>query len=100
MNLKKKMTIIFSTLMASLLILVSCAAYFYTEKMLLTSVESGAQAITNASSKELDGWLLSKAMVLKTTAATVQQIAGDKTPITMQMLTGFKQVDPEISDSF
>ena len=100
MNLKKKMTIIFSTLMASLLILVSCAAYFYTEKMLLTSVESGAQAITNASSKELDGWLLSKAMVLKTTAATVQQIAGDKTPITMQMLTGFKQVDPEISDLY
>ena len=100
MNLKKKMTIIFSTLMASLLILVSCAAYFYTEKMLLTSVESGAQAITNASSKELDGWLLSKAMVLKTTAATVQQIAGDKTPITMQMLTGFKQVDPEINDLY
>lgn len=100
MNLKKKMTIIFSTLMASLLILVSCAAYFYTEKMLLTSVESGAQAITSASSKELDGWLLSKAMVLKTTAATVQQIAGDKTPITMQMLTGFKQVDPEINDLY
>lgn len=100
MNLKKKMTIIFSTLMASLLILVSCAAYFYTEKMLLTSVESGAQAITNASSKELDGWLLSKSMVLKATAATVQQIAGDKTPITMQMLTGFKQVDPEISDLY
>lgn len=100
MDLKKKMTLIFSALMATLLILVSATAYFYTEKMLQTSVEQGAQAVATASVKELDGWLTNKATVLKSTAATIQQITNEKTPLTLPMVSGYKQTDPEISDLY
>lgn len=99
MNLKKKLMLIFSFLMATLLVLISCSAYFYTEKMLKNEIEKGAKAIVDASTKDLDGWLYGKAAVVKTKAMTIQSLAGDGM-VTLPMLLGFDQADKEISDLY
>jgi methyl-accepting chemotaxis protein len=99
MNLKKKLMLIFSLLMATLLVLISCSAYFYTEKMLKNEIEKGAKAIVDASTKDLDGWLYGKAAVVKTKAMTIQSLAGDGM-VTLPMLLGFDQADKEISDLY
>ncbi len=99
MNLKKKLVVVFSLLMGIMLVVISFSAYFYTENMLKKQLESGAEAVVNSSVKELDGWILGKAAILKAKTATIHEIAGDG-PVTMPMVRGFKEADAEISDFY
>ncbi|WP_196593576.1 methyl-accepting chemotaxis protein [Pectinatus sottacetonis] len=99
MNLKKKMTLVFSLLITIIVIAISCVAYFYAEKMLTTQIQERSKSIVNATSNQLDGWLTSRAAVLKTKAATINELAGDG-PITLSMVTGFKNADANISDLY
>lgn len=99
MSLKQKLVALFSVLMVTLLVIVSCTAYFYTEKTLRNQIEEGTVAVLDASVKDLDGWLNSKAVVLKTKHASIQEIASDG-QITQAMVKGFKTADPDISDLY
>jgi methyl-accepting chemotaxis protein len=99
MDLKKKLTLTFSLLMAVLLVCISCGAYFYTENMLKTEIEKGAKAVADASAKDLDGWLSGKAAVVRTKAMSVQELAGDGA-VTLPMLLGFDKADKDISDLY
>lgn len=99
MNLKKIMILLFSSLMTVILLSISCVAYFYTEKSLKQEIEKGTLATVNSSAKEIDGWLGGKAAVLKTTAATINELAGNG-PITLPMVKGFKESDKDISDLY
>lgn len=99
MNLKRKMTLIISVLMALIVIIISAVAYFYTERMLKTQIETHAKEVVIANSNKLDGWLASKAAVLTATYATINQLTLNS-PITFPMVSGFKSADDNISDLY
>lgn len=99
MNLKKKLVVIFSSLMGVMLVCISFLAYFYTENMLKNQLEAGAQSVVDASIKELDGWILGKAAILRAKYETIHEVTGDG-QITMPLVRGFKEADPEISDFY
>jgi methyl-accepting chemotaxis protein len=99
MKLKLKLTLIFSTLVAVLLLILSYAAYSYTKELLTHRIESEVNSYASAQVNKLDGWLLSKVKMLEITAGTLQTTA-DKTQITIPMVAGFQVADPEISDLY
>ncbi|MDQ0203290.1 methyl-accepting chemotaxis protein [Pectinatus haikarae] len=99
MNLKSKMTLVFSLLMAVVVIAISCTAYFYAENTLKEQIEARAQEIVVSTSNQLDGWLSSKAAVIKTKAATIDEFSKDG-PISFSMVSGFKNADNDISDLY
>lgn len=99
MDLKGKMTLVFSLLMTVIVIMISCVAYFYAEGTLKEQIEARAQEIVSSTTNQLDGWLSSKAAVINTKAATINEISQDG-PIPNSLVSGFKNIDNDISDLY
>ena len=99
MNLKNKLTLIFSVLSALMLLVSSMAGYMFTKEQVLTGIQAEMTASVNAHVNKLDGWLIGKAKMLEITAGTLQSSFGDN-EITVPMLAGYKTVDKEISDAY
>ncbi|TCS81903.1 methyl-accepting chemotaxis protein [Pectinatus cerevisiiphilus] len=99
MDLKGKMTLVFSLLMTVIVIMISCVAYFYAEGTLKEQIEARAQEIISSTTNQLDGWLSSKAAVINTKAATINEISQDG-PISNSLVSGFKNIDNDISDLY
>jgi len=99
MNLKNKLTLIFSVLSALMLLVSSMAGYMFTKEQVLTGIQAEMTASVNAHVNKLDGWLISKAKMLEITAGTLQSSFGDN-EITVPMLAGYKTADKEISDAY
>jgi len=99
MKLQTKLTIIFSLLIALLLLLLSFSAYSYTRNLLSQRIESEIAATTASQVNKLNGWLVSKAKMLEIVGGTIRTTA-DQATITVPMVSGFQHADPEISDLY
>lgn len=96
MNLKTKLTIIFSLLSALILLISSIVGYSFTKKQVVSRIQNEMAATADAQVNKLEGWLISKANMLEMTAGTLQAVLNDN-EITSKTLSGFKTVDKEIS---
>jgi len=99
MNLKTKLTLIFSLLSAIILLVSSVMGYMSTKEQVLAGIQGEMKESANAHVSTLDGWLVSKAKLLEITAGTIQSTFGDG-EITIPMLAGYKNVDKEVSDVY
>lgn len=99
MNLKNKLTLIFSVLAALILLISSVMGYIFTKQQVIAGIEAEMTVSVNSHVNQLNGWLLSKQRVLEVTVATLQSSVGDN-EITAPMLTGYKTVDKELSDVY
>lgn len=99
MNLKVKLTLIFSLLSAVILLISSLAGYIFTKEQVTKGIQGEMKASVNSHVNKLDGWLISKAKMLEITAGTIQSIIGDG-EITVPMVAGYKPVDKELSDVY
>lgn len=99
MNLKKKLTIMFSALAVLILLMSSVASYWFSKEKMMTGIEAEMTASLNSNVNKLDGWLNSKAKMLEITAGTIQSSIGDQ-EITVPMMAGYKLVDKELSDAY
>lgn len=99
MNLKVKLTLIFSLLSAVILLVSSLAGYIFTKEQVTKGIQGEMKASVNSHVNKLDGWLISKAKMIEITAGTIQSIIGDG-EITVPMVAGYKPVDKELSDVY
>lgn len=99
MNLKMKLTLLFSLLSATILLVSSVAGYMFTKEQVTTGIQEQMHSVVNAHVNKLDGWLVSKAKMLEITAGTLHSTIGDG-EITVPMLGGYKQADKELSDLY
>ena len=99
MNIKKKITLIFSSLMVGILLLISCATYFYVAKTMQAQLSQNALQALHASTEKLNGWLLSKAAIVQTKTAGIELLAADGNVMPV-MVKGFDKADPDISDLY
>lgn len=99
MNLKTKLTVVFSLLSAIILLVSSIVGYRFTKEQVLLGIQEEMKQSSSAYVNQLDGWLISKAKMLEITAGTLQSTVGDA-EITVPMLAGYKTVDKEISDFY
>ena len=91
MNLKTKLTLIFSLLSAIILLVSSVMGYMSTKEQVLAGIQGEMKESVNAHVNGLDGWLVSKAKLLEITAGTIQSTFGDS-EITIPMLAGYKML--------
>lgn len=77
MNLKKRLTLIFSVLSALMLLASSLAGYFFARTQVVAGIEAEMTASIDAQVKKLDGWLAGKAGMLAITGGTLQSSFGD-----------------------
>lgn len=99
MKLRGKLTLIFSLLTLAILLVTSIAGYLFAEQQVTIGIEKELTESINSHVNRLDGWLISKAQMLKMTYGTVQSIIGDG-EITVPMMAGYKTVDKELSDVY
>lgn len=99
MNLKSKLTLIFSVVSALILLVSSTAGYLFTKEQVVSGIQAEMAASINAHVNKLDGWLISKSKMLEITVGTLRSSSGDA-ELTVPMLAGFKSVDKEISDVY
>jgi len=99
MNLKTKLTLIFSLLSAIILLVSSVTGYLFTKEQVVAGIQEEMKASANSHVNKLDGWLIGKTKILETTAGTIQSTAGDG-EITIPMVAGYKTVDKEVSDVY
>lgn len=99
MNLRGKLTLIFSLLSAGILLVSSIAVYMFTKDQLTAQIHQEMKASAASHVNKMDGWLISKAKMLEITAGTIKSTHGDG-EITVPMMAGYKNVDKEISDVY
>jgi methyl-accepting chemotaxis protein len=99
MNLKSRLTIIFSLLTAVILLISSFVGYYYAKDLVINGMQEEMKANAGSHVNKLDGWLIGKAKILEITVGTLQSMAGDA-EITVPMITGYKTVDKELSDVY
>ncbi|MBP2625405.1 MAG: mcpA 2 [Firmicutes bacterium] len=99
MNLKAKLTLIFSVLSAIILLVSSIVGYLFTKEQVVIGIQEEMNQTSASYVSKLDGWLISKAKMLEITAGTIQSSYGDA-EMTVPMLAGYKTVDKEISDVY
>lgn len=99
MNVKKRLTLIFSVLSALTLLASSFVGYYFAKEQLISGIEAEMTNSIHAHVNKLDGWLVSKAKMLEITAGTLHSSFGDA-ELTVPMLAGYKTVDKELSDVY
>lgn len=99
MNLKVKLTLIFSVLSAVILLVSSLVGYTFTKEQVTKGIQDEMKANVNSHVNKLDGWLISKGKMLEMMVGTLQSSYGDA-PITVPMLAGYKMADKELSDVY
>ena len=99
MNLKVKLTLIFSVLSAVILLVSSLAGYIFTKEQVTKGIQTEMEANVSSHVNKLDGWLISKARMLEMTVGTLQSTFGDS-EITVPMVAGYRTVDKELSDVY
>lgn len=98
MNLKAKLTVVFSVLVGIALIVVSLVAFYKTRAMLVSDINQQMTAVTNANVKYIDGWLMTKAEVADTTADNVEKLYSG-TQIDGRIFSSYKS-DKSLSDMY
>lgn len=76
MKLKVKF-FLFAASVGVALLAVSCAGYFYAKSEVKKNIEAEMYSVVGAHSKELNGWLLTKAQTAVTTSETIRRVLGD-----------------------
>lgn len=99
MNLRGKLTLIFSALTLLVLLITSFVGYQFAERQLTNGIERELNESINAHANKLDGWLTGKAKMLEITVGTMKSTVGDG-EFTPAMLAGYKTVDKELSDVY
>lgn len=99
MNLKTRLTLIFSVMAALVLLVSSVVGYVFTKEQVIAGIQAEMTASANSQVNKLDGWLISKAKMLEITGGTIQSSFGDN-EISVPMLAGYKTVDKELSDAY
>ncbi|WP_319403535.1 hypothetical protein [uncultured Anaeromusa sp.] len=89
MNLKSKLTLIFSLVSALMLLVSSTAGYLFTKEQVVSGIHTEMTASINAHVNKLDGWLIGKAKMLEITVGTLRSSSGDA-EMTVPMLAGTK----------
>jgi methyl-accepting chemotaxis protein len=99
MNLKTKLTLMFSILSAIILLVSSTVGYFFAKNQMTTRIQEEMKANVSSHVNKFDGWLNGKAKMLEITHSTIQNTLGTD-DITTPMVTGYKNVDQEVSDMY
>lgn len=99
MNMKTKLTLIFSALSGIILLISSLVGYMFTKEQVVAGIQEEMSQTSAAYVNKLDGWLISKGKMLEITAGTIQSTFGDA-EMTVPMLAGYKTVDKEMSDVY
>jgi len=99
MNLKTKLTLLFSALSGIILLISSIVGYMFTKEQVISVIQEEMSQTSSAYVNKLDGWLISKSKMLEITTGTIQSTIGD-TEMTVPMLAGYKTVDKEMSDVY
>ncbi len=99
MNLRAKLTLVFSLLTLVILLITSLISYKYSERQVTAGIERELSESINAQTNKLDGWLISKSKMVEITVGTLQSTVGDG-EVTVPMLAGYKSVDKELSDVY
>ncbi|VBB09064.1 Hypothetical protein LUCI_4350 [Lucifera butyrica] len=99
MNLKAKLTAIFSLLTIAVLLASSIAGYMFTKELVAAGIREEMKAAVSSHVNKLDGWLIGKSKMLEITAGTIHSVTGDG-EITVPMVAGYKTVDNELSDMY
>ncbi len=99
MNLKRKLTLIFSLLSAMILLISLLTGYMFAKEQVTKGIQEEMKASANSYVHNLDGWLIGKSKILEHTTATIQSTFGDG-DITVPMVAGYKVSDKEISDMY
>lgn len=99
MNLKNRLTLIFSVMAALVLLVSSVVGYLFTKEQVIAGIQAEMTTSVNSQVNKLDGWLISKGKMLEITAGTIQSSFGDN-EISVPMLAGYKTVDKELSDVY
>ncbi|WP_378954650.1 methyl-accepting chemotaxis protein [Pelosinus sp. sgz500959] len=99
MNLKVKLTLIFSLLSAVILLVSSLAGYIFTKEQVTKGIQQEMKANIDSHVNKLDGWLLSKGKMIEITAGTIQSTFSEG-EITVPMVAGYRTVDKEFSDVY
>jgi methyl-accepting chemotaxis protein len=98
MNLKTKITLTFSVVSAIILLVSSIVGYEFTKEQVILGIQEEMNQSSSAYVNQLEGWLLSKAKMIDSTASTIQSTFGDA-EMTIPMLAGYKR-DKEVSDFY
>jgi len=99
LNLKNRLTLIFSVMAALVLLVSSVVGYLFTKEQIIAGIQAEMTANVNSQVNKLDGWLIGKGRMLEITAGTIRSTFGDN-EITVPMLAGYKTVDKELSDMY
>lgn len=99
MNLKLKLVIVFSAVMALALIAVSTVAYLFTSNLFVQNINSEITAVVDSQVHAMDGWLMKKARMVESTISTVNLAVGVN-EVPPAYLSGYKSIDKEISDFY
>lgn len=99
MNLRTKLTVVFSVMTLLILICVSFIGYKFAEEQVTKGIEVELNESIGSYTNRLDGWLISKAKMVEMTVGTLQSTVGEQ-EFSVPMLAGYKRVDKEISDVY
>ncbi len=99
MNLRMKLTVIFSAMTLLILIAVSLLGYKFAEEQVTKGIEVELKESVSAYTNKLDGWLIGKGKMVEITVGTLQSAVGDA-EFSVPMLAGYKRADKEISDVY
>jgi len=76
MNLKKKFLMMVA-ITSMVLVVVSTMGYYYAKDQVTENIKNEMYSIANTHSKELNGWLLTKAQIAVVTGQSIQSVLGD-----------------------
>jgi len=99
LNLKNKLTMLFSVLTALIILVFSIIGYLFSQDQVMQGIQQEMKASVAANVHMLNGWLSGKAKMLEIVSGTLTSMNGDG-EITVPMLAGYKFVDKEVSDMY
>ena len=99
MGIRIKLTLLFSLLLTTSLVLASLVEYQFARQQLLLHLQKESNAITQAEVARLDFWLQRKAISLEQTASLLPLLP--RSPETLQpLLTRQMSLDSDISELY